>query len=159
MKVQRVTWVLALQAVVWGCGPAPKPTADEEACEHLKNGPAASVTATAASSGAPAIKSDHKRYDVTFVDITGGKGGYVTYAAAEKGDYLFFFDRAAPVKFFDGSNKEVAPERSESSSTSCAEVMARHTVPLEVGTYSLSFGPTTETSVKIVVEQNAHAEH
>ena len=38
----------------------------------------------------------------------------------------------------------------------CTEVAKQHNADLEVGTYTLKIGPTTETSVSLVVEEANH---
>ncbi len=129
---------------------------DEEGCEHLADGPAVSVTATATASGAPAIDADHQRYDIQLTPITGGKGGYVTFAADDEADFVFFLGANVPVTFRDAQDQEVEPEASATSSTTCTEIKGRYVVPLEVGMYTLSFGPTTEDQVSVVVEEAGH---
>lgn len=150
MKAKHWTLGFVAAGLVLGCG---QPHVDAEGCEHLKEGPPAAVTATAGTAGAPAIKADHQRYDAALVDVTGGKGGHVSYASAEAAHYVFFLDADVPVKFLDSSSNEVVPEESATSSAGCAEIKGRHAVPLGVGTYFLSLGPTSQTSVGIVVEE------
>lgn len=141
-------------AAATGCGHEDE-NPDVEGCEHLKEGPASAVTAAATATGAMAIAADHKRYDVSLVDVTGGKGGVVTFAAAKEEDYIFFLSADVPVKFSAGG-MAIAPESMAKSSPTCAEIKARYVVPLKVGTTQLDLGPTTQTSVGIVVEAAAH---
>ncbi|MHB8878407.1 MAG: hypothetical protein ACYC8T_32325 [Myxococcaceae bacterium] len=142
-------------AFAFAACPAPAPTVDDEGCEHMKEGPAVGVTATDAGSTAPEVKGDHQRYDVTLIDVTGGKGGRVKFAAAEKTDFIFFTGADVPVEVFDSSDAPAAIESSVKSVTACTEVKGKHTVPLDVATYTLSFGPTTETKVSVVIEEAA----
>jgi hypothetical protein len=130
---------------------------DVEGCEHLREGPAVALTATATADTAPAVAADHQRYDVTLIAVTGGQGGFVRYAASAAGDYVFFLGADVPARFVDAAGAAVTPEESASSSTACAEIKGRHLVPLEVGTYGIDLGPTTQTSVGIVVEEAMHA--
>lgn len=130
--------------------------ADVEACEHLQEGPSAAVTATAATSGAPAVSNDHKRYDITLPAGTGGNVGSVSFAAGEAGDYVLFTGAAVPVKVTSSAGQQVAFEESATSSTECTEVKGRYVVPLAVGTYTLTFGPTTQSSVSLVIEETDH---
>jgi hypothetical protein len=142
-----------------GCSDEPHENPDAEGCEHLREGPAVALTAAAAAGSAPAIMADHQRYDVALVAVTGGMGGFVNYGAPEATDYLFFLDADVPVQFQDATSASVTPEDSAAGSTACADIKGRHLVPLEVGTYTIQIGPTTNTSVGIVVEEAAHEEH
>jgi hypothetical protein len=132
---------------------------DTEGCEHLREGPAVALTASAGADTAAAVAADHQRYDIALISVTGGMGGFVKYAAPEATDYLFFLGADVPVQFLDAAGATVTPEESASSSTACSEIKGRHLVPLEVGTYGLSFGPTAQTSVSVVVEEAAHEPH
>ena len=131
--------------------------ADVEGCEHLKEGPASAVTATASTSGAPAVSNDHKRYDITLPAGTGGNVGSVSFASAKASDYVLFLGADVPVKV-TGSSGDVAFEESAKASEQCTEVKGRYVVPLGVGTYTLTFGPTTQTSVSLVIEETSHDE-
>jgi len=147
---------LLSSALLVGCGNANE--ADVEGCEHLKEGPAASVSASASTSGAPAVSNDHKRYDITLPAGSGGNIGSVSFAAAEATDYVLFLGADVPVKVTSSSGQEVAFEMSAKTSAECAEVKGRHVVPLQVGTYTLTFGPTTQSSVSLVIEETAHGD-
>ncbi len=156
MTKKLLSTCLLSTALLLGCGEVPE--GDVEACEHLQEGPATPVTATTASTGAPAVSNDHKRYDITLVDASGGKGGAVSFAAGEAGDYILFLGADIPMKVTDSAGGAVSFEESTKSSTVCGEVKGRHVVPLEVGTYTLTFGPTTEPAVSLVIEEAAHEE-
>jgi len=157
MKMKLFAAVLVSAGLVFGCGgEEEEENVDVEGCEHLQEGPSTAVTATAATAGAPAVKDDHRRYDVTLVDVTGGKGGSVTFAAAEEGDYVLFTSADVQVAITDANGQAVAPEASVKSSTECTEIKGRHTIPMKVGTHTLTFGPTTQTSVSLVIEPAAH---
>ena len=156
MTKKLLSTCLLSTALLFGCGEAPE--ADVEGCEHLQEGPATPVTATTAGTGAPAVSNDHKRYDITLVDVSGGKGGAVSFAAGEAGDYILFLGADVPMKVTDSAGGTVTFEESAQSSTVCSEVKGRYVVPLEVGTYALTFGPTTESAVSLVIEEAAHEE-
>lgn len=141
-----------------GCGDDEEETEslDAEGCAHLQKGPSAPITATAAASGAPAVNTDHKRYDISLIDVTGGKGGSVTFAVAEEGDYLFFINEDVPMSIQTINGVAIQPEEVVKSSTECSDIKGRYTVDLGVGTHVLTFGPTTKTSVSLVAEHGAH---
>jgi FAD/FMN-containing dehydrogenase len=152
MKMKLFSAVLLSTALLVACG-GDEESPDVEGCEHLKEGPNATVTATATGTGAPAVSNDHKRYDITLVDVTGGKGGSVSFAASEGTDYILFTSADVPVEVKSSSGQTVAPEASVKTSAECTEIKGRHTFGLGVGTYTISFGPTTATSVSLVIEE------
>jgi FAD/FMN-containing dehydrogenase len=156
MKMKLFSAVLLSTALLVACG-GDEESPDVEACEHLNEGPAAAVNASATGAG-PAVSNDHKRYDITLTDVTGGKGGSVSFAAAEGIDYILFTGADVPVAVKSSSGQTVAPEASVKTSSECTEIKGRHTFGLGVGTYTISFGPTTATSVSLVIEE-AETDH
>ncbi len=147
---------LLSSALLAGCG-GEKNEADVEGCEHLQEGPAAAVTATATASGAPSVRNDHKRYDITLPAGSGGNVGSVSFEAGEASDYVFFLGSNVTLKVTNvTSGQAVTFEESATSSTECTEVKGRYVAPLQVGTYTLTFGPTSESSVSLVIEETAH---
>lgn len=147
---------LLSSALLAGCG-GEKDEADVEGCEHLQEGPSAAVNASASATGTlPAVSNDHKRYDITLPAGTGGNGGSVSFAAAEATDYVFFLGSAVDLKITNASGAQVSFEESVAKSDVCAEIKGRHVAPLQVGTYTLTFGPTSQGSVSLVIEEAAH---
>jgi len=139
-----------------GGGEAEAP--DAEGCEHMAEGPSVAVVADANAAEPEAIADDHKRYDVTFVDLDGGqKGGAVTFAADEMGDFHFFFDTAVPYQITDRAGTVVEVEESLPGTDACTDIKKWDIIELDVGTYTLTFGPTDAAGVKIVVEHGGEA--
>ncbi len=132
---------------------------DLEACEHLTQaeGAVALTAASTASPTAPALGADHRRYDVTLVDVAGaaGKAGYLTFAASAVGDYLFFSSAPVQLVVTGPTGGEVAAESSAGSSAACPEVKGRHVYPLQVGTHVLGV-TAADPAVSFVVEGGAH---
>jgi hypothetical protein len=151
MKMKLLSAVLLSSALFLACGE--EETADSEGCEHLQEGPSASINASASGTDAPAVSNDHRRYDIALADVTGGKGGSVSFASAEAMDYVLFTSVDVPVIVKDSGGMTVIPKESVKSSIVCTEIKGRHTVPLSVGTYTLTFGPTPLTSVSLVIEE------
>ena len=150
--------IAALTSTLAACGAPPKEESiDAESCEHLKEGPGVAVTASAAASGSPSVSEQHKRFDIALVDITGGKGGAVSYASSAEGDLIVFLSADVPLKVKNSAGADVAIEATATSVAECTEIKARHTIPVGVGTYTLNFGPTAATSVQLVAETEAHA--
>lgn len=128
---------------------------DVEGCEHLQEGPSTPVNATLTGTP-PSVSDDHRRYDITLVDGSGGRTGSVSFAASEAADYVIFTGVDVPVTVTNSSGTAVAIEESTKSSSQCTEIKGRHVVPMTVGTHTLTFGPTTATSVSIVIEKAEH---
>lgn len=154
-------WVAALCALAMGCGDDghDEPGGDElvgEACEHAVSGPYFDVTAAADASSAPAAKKAHHLVRITLMDVEGGKGGTVTYAADESGDFVIFATKSVPlsVKAADGT---VVAIEATSAVTACDAVAEQHTVELGIGTYDVVLGPTTESEVGLVIEHAVEA--
>ena len=157
----RTLCVLALAATgLGGCGedrPAEEEDPNAEACEHIEMGPAVALTAAAVSSAsAPKLGDDHRRYDVSLVDVTGGKGGYVSFAATTAGDYIFFTTAPVTLKMRTSAMTDVAAESSDAMISECTEVKGRHVYDLEVGTYIVGIGPETTDTVSFVIEPATH---
>lgn len=156
MKLKLLSAVLLSTALLAACGG--EESADAEACEHLKEGPASTVTAAATASGAPAVNNDHRRYDITLADINGGKGGSVSFAVAEAATYVLFTTVDAGLGVKNANGQDVTVSQRTTSSTECTEVKGRYTVPLTVGTHTLSFGPVSATTLSLVIEEEAHGD-
>jgi hypothetical protein len=152
--------VLFLSATPLGCGedkPGEEENPNVEACEHIEMGPAVALTAaTTSSASAPKLGDDHKRYDVSMVDVTGGKGGYVSFAASKAGEYIFFTTAPVTLKVKTSAMADVAVESSAAMIAECTQVKGRFVYDLEVGTYIIAIGPETVDKVSFVVEPGAH---
>ncbi len=135
-------------------------SAAEDACEHMVEGPAESVTALVdTASDAPDIGEEHTRFDVTLVGDAGSLGGFVDLAIDEEGEFTVFMNSDVTMALQDGTGAAVAVEETNNNVVECSEVAIGHTVDLSVGTYSLELGPTAETEVQIVVVHEGEHEH
>ncbi|NPC68437.1 hypothetical protein HRD49_19140 [Corallococcus exiguus] len=151
--------LLSTALLAAGCGGDEEEAhVDEEGCEHLQEGPAAAVTAAVSGTG-PAVSNDHKRYDIALVDIAGGKGGAVSFAVSEATDYVLYMSAPVPVTVTNSSGAAVEFEESATSSSLCTDIKGRHVVPLTVGTHTLTFGPSTLSSVSLVIEESGEHDH
>jgi hypothetical protein len=153
---QHLTGALAaflLGSLSCGDDHAEEENPNAEACEHIAAADkAVALTAAAtASPSAPEIRADHKRYDVTTVSVAGGKGGYLTFAAAEAGDYIFFTGTPVQLTVKNPAGADVAAESSSASIPECTQVKGRHVYPLQVGTHVIGI-TTTADEVRFVVE-------
>ncbi len=135
---------------------------NEEACEHLVEGPFAAVSAvTEATQAAPAVAPDHRTYTVALPEAeTDGYAGYVRVDSAEAADYLFFADVSVNITVTDAEGAEVEIEESATSIDECTQVKGRHVVELGVGRYFLHLSGDSET-VNLLVEEmhDDHGDH
>ncbi|EPX55390.1 hypothetical protein D187_009001 [Cystobacter fuscus DSM 2262] len=148
---------LLSSALLVGCGGEPAEDADAEGCEHLQEGPAVPVTASASSTSAPEVGADHKRYDISLPAGTAGNTGSVSFAADAATDYTFFLSADVSLTLTSSSGQTVSFESSAKNSASCGTIKGRYVAPLEVGTYTLTFGPSSSvSSVSLVIEESGH---
>ncbi|MDY7224848.1 hypothetical protein [Hyalangium rubrum] len=155
MNLKLLSAALLSTALLIGCGDEEE-NIDVEGCEHLKEGPSSTVNASATTTNLSQVKDDHRRYDISLVDVTGGKGGSVSFSATEEADYVLFTGADVQVAIKDANGQTVAIEDSKTSSSECAEIKGRHTIPMKVGLHTLTFGPTPQASVSVVIEAAAH---
>jgi hypothetical protein len=145
--------VLLSVALLVGCG---EETIDVDACEHILEGPASSITASANETGAPLVSNDHRRYDLSLINGADGKGGSISFAVAEANDYTLFLTGEVPVNLKDANGQRIEVVASGTGSSECSEIKRRHMFALAVGTYSITFGPTAEGSVSLVIVAADH---
>lgn len=124
----------------------------EEACEHMEEGPTATHTATL-NAPFPDVSAEHTRHDVTLIDDGGQNGGSVALEIPEAGEHLVFLDRDVPVTFLDVGGTPIDVELDEPVDL-CDVVARQKHVEFAVGTVEIRFGPTTETFVRLVVEES-----
>jgi hypothetical protein len=129
-------------------------TPEEEACEHLSDGPAQAILAVAADdvAGLPDISKAHTRFDVTMVGDAGKLGGYVKYVSAKSGDVLVVANADVPFQLLDSAGTAVAPKSEATSQAGCAAVKRRAVYTLGVATYRLKLGPTATSTVGLLFE-------
>lgn len=152
--------VLPMSLLLLTACPQVAPHEDDELCEHLVEGPAVAVTAVAEGEG-PLVATDHQRYDITLPARSDGSGnfGIVRLVSGEATHYRIALDADVPLTIRDGNGNTVAFEHSATASEACTEIKALHELALGVGTYSFSFGPTAQATVRAVIEASAHDEH
>lgn len=150
----RASLLVALPAslVVAACGEHAHEDPDVEGCEHITGGPYTPLTATAASTGAPAIAADHMAYTVTLPAGGAGNSGFVSFAAGDAVPFIFYLDQNVTAVFTTSGGAPITPQMSGTSVAACSEVMGRHVVPLEVGTVLLQLSSPTVSTVNVVVE-------
>ncbi len=133
---------------------------EEEACEHLADGPFEAVTAAALPGDGADISFEHTRVDVALLADGDEFYGWVSFAADEDAEFTFFLTDDVPFAIQDLNAALVAVEESEIGSEFCDDIAVSHTFDLAVGTYALSFGPSASDSIGLVVEEaGEHAEH
>lgn len=128
---------------------------DAEACEHLADGPSVAVQAVRSVTDPtlPDVGMAHTRYDVALTAVTDGQGGWVRLPVAAAGDYVAFLNDGVPLAAFaaDGTSV-IAAEDVADHSAACDTVAGRYVFDLPVGETMLWFGPSTTSTVAIVIE-------
>lgn len=144
-------------------GEAAEPDPAADACEHLQGGPFVDVSATSDASQAPDVSAEHTTHRVALEDDTmGGWIGYVSYAVAEAGEYVFFTDDDVTMSLEDGSGAAVDWEQECTSdcTDACGEVAQSRTVDISsVGTYGVRIESQTDGEVSLVVVHAGEHEH
>jgi hypothetical protein len=127
-----------------------------EACEHLGGAPTP-LTAAATATGAPEVKADHKRYDVTLGDVSGGKAGVVSFTSTQKGHLLVFLSVDVPVLAKASTGLDVTLNASSKTAT-CPTVKAWYEYEVGVGRYDFTLGGAgnTTSTVGMVLETQTH---
>ena len=130
-------------------------SAEEEACEHMADGPFESVTATTDATGAPSIAIEHTRVNVALVDDGNGEySGFVSFPAGEATEIQFFMSADVPVAITDADGNALVAQETGGASDLCpANVLASAVYDLEVGTYTIQIGPTSESEIGIAHEE------
>ena len=155
MKMHALAWTLFVCAVA-ACGSDDAaPTPQEDACEHMAEGPFEAVTAAADNqSTTPSIDALHTRYDITLAASGADYIGFVELVNDEMAERYLFLDADVPIELSTGGGA-VAPEESFSQVADCGEVATGQLFDLDVATYQLEIGPTSQTSVSIVIVEPA----
>lgn len=122
-------------------------------CEILANGPETSVTATDSADGAPEAFVEDAAVEIALLEVEGQYEGFVSFTTDEAGSYAIGLSDDVPMEVLDADGGSIAIDQSIDGAA-CADLAVRHTVSLELGTYTLSFGPTDVDEVKVVAEES-----
>lgn len=133
--------------------------ADAEGCEHFATGPDARVSATADRAAAPEALQSHTAIVVSLVDIEGGLGGFLTLTVPEAAEYRLLIGPDVPVTLLpEGS--DVPLEAEASTAPDGCDIAARVLVfDLPAGAHTLSVGPTSEATLRFVLEAQSEHDH
>ena len=149
--------VLSAAFFAFACGDDEAPMEEEdlptELCEHLTEGPFQNVTSSTTAAGAPDATFDHT---AVVIALDGG-AGFVSYQAREATDFAFALTEDVPLEITQGGNAVDIESTERPTGAPCTELEVIHTVELEVGTATLELGPSSVTSVTMVVEETGHA--
>lgn len=161
MTIRLLAIALTL-SVAAACGPAEENnhegevTPEEDACEHMEEGPAVDATAVAAGEDAESISDSHTRYDLT---VPGDPAsGVIEFALAEEGEAHFFFDSDVDLTVTDAEGTEVAAEATLASVDACDAVVEGFVYDLGVGTYTLTIDGQASPGMVYVPAEHAHEE-
>lgn len=125
-----------------------------EACEHLRNGAVIPVTAALDPPDAPPIAADHRRYDVSLVDLGDGRfSGVVSFQAPVAGGYVLFLDHDVGVVVEGPDGALVVVHDTVVGSSACPTVVAAsHRIPMTAGRHTLAFGPDDVSLLRLTLE-------
>jgi len=125
------------------------PTPEEFGCRFLEGKVVASMTASPLVEGAPEVVAN-RRYDVTLVDVPGGKGGSVVFKVGDSPPAYVLMSADVPLSISDGPNPP-RPSTGAASVSGCPELKADHMFVPSADRMTLTFGPTSLSSVIVVV--------
>lgn len=122
-------------------------------CEILANGPEVDVAATESADGAPEAFMEDSAVEVGLVAGDPDFSGYVSFTTDESGSYAIGLSDDVPMEVMDADGASISLDQSIDGAA-CADLAVRHTVSLELGTYTLYFGPTELDEVSLVAEES-----
>ncbi len=123
-------------------------------CIGLGQEASATATAAAAAADAPTVALGDQRTDLELVPVDGGQGGAIVFVADEEGFFAFGLGEDVPLKITDASGADVPLVESVRGSEMCTELAVRHTAELRAAPYTLTFGPSSTTTLPIVAEES-----
>jgi hypothetical protein len=126
---------------------------EEEACLHA-NDPPENVTAAASPEGNLAtLDETHVHYRVALAatdDPPTQYVGSVAFTPYRQGRFALFTSTAVPVTIVDASEQTV--NLSTTPVELCVEIAEGHAAQFRAETYVVTFGPTTEQELSVVIE-------
>ena len=129
----------------------------EDACAHMADAPQ-SIDAATDASAAPSLDMTHVRYDINLVETADERGGLVSFAATEAGEYYFFLGAEVPMSMSDPIGASVPFTQGPEAVEECEELASHYVIELGVGSYLISFGPTSVELLSLIVIE-ADGEH
>ncbi len=130
----------------------------EEACEHTADGPFEDVVATGDAASAPDVTLEHTAVRIALDAASGTEPAFVKFSADDDAEFVFFLSADIPFAMTSSVGETVTPEETVAVDE-CSEVAVQHTFDLEVGTWTIALGPTSEDEVSLVFEEAGHEEH
>jgi hypothetical protein len=151
MKLQRLCVQWLSTALLAGCG---EPSIDDRACKAFQEGPFSSINAASPGNVVPTVKDDDRRYDITLAEVTGGRGGIVSFKPVMNDHYALFLSADVPVEILRTNGQPALIEDGDTRFDECEEIKVRH-IALMVGglEHDIHFGPTSETVLSLAIER------
>lgn len=144
----------ALSTGLGACGGNADTNLESAFCAGLGAAAAASVTATVGQESAPAAALGDRATEVKLASDGAQNMGSIVFTPDEVGPFAFGLDEDVPFVIVDSSGQEIALAKTVKGSETCAELAVRHTAMLELASYTITFGPTDATSLKVVAEES-----
>jgi hypothetical protein len=144
------------QALEAGCT-ALGPSVNEHTCEHVTNGPFASVTASATetfSSTTPNVNATHTYHTVTLPGSGGSYTGTVKFVPGRSGSWAFYVSEDIPLVLKDSAGTTLTAALTDGlSGSTCAVTKAVVYNLTKSATYRLVLGAATVSTVGVAVER------
>lgn len=150
----RTTCALLLSVGLLACGGSAETDLEAAFCAALGADPSETVPAAARPEDAPPAPFGDRSTAVTLVGDGADRAGYVTYTPDEAGTFAFGLSADVPFEVRDAAGNPLALDRTVKGSQMCAELAVRHTVQLEIATYTVAFGPADAASVRVTAEES-----
>ncbi len=146
--------VLAFSLGLAACGGTTDTNLEAAFCTGLGSASVATVMAAAEPTDAPAAALGDQAIELTLVGEGSQKSGSVVFSADEVGHFAFGIDKDLPISIVDSAGQPVLLDRTVKGSEMCSELAVRHTAMLSIADYTITFGPTDATSIKVVAEES-----
>ncbi len=127
-----------------------------EICEHLADGPIVELTAGGGPATAPAAEGDHRRFDITLSEGSGGMFEGAVQREFGAGDYVIAVSQDLPVTVTQGDGTVVPPHHELGRTTDCEDVANSWHFEMPAGTHIVTFGPSAVQEVSVVFEEGGH---
>lgn len=122
-------------------------------CDGLEAAPARTVNA-AGSAAEAADVTDANRVDIDLLELDGQFGGFVSYQPDEAGSFAFGLTENVDMVVRDASGNEVPIDITVEGSAQCDALAVRHTVALELQTYTIEILPTNAATIGLIAEES-----
>lgn len=144
--------LFALTALTTVACAAPDTDLETAFCDGLA-APAARTVAASDTPADAADVTDASRVDIELLEGDGQFSGFVSYRPDEAGSFAFGLTANVDLIVRDEAGNEV-PIDVTVEGAACAELAVRHSVMMDLQTYTLEIGPTDQPSIGLIAEES-----